>query len=91
MKEAKTGDLYRLQDGTQADPKDCSSGKDGILRHKNGLAVVLDADGEPLTLATEAERNVELSKAAFGDKLQGEAEAQSAVSGDERPVKETKA
>lgn len=56
--------LYRLQDGTQADPKDCEKGKDGVLRHKNGLAVVLKEDGEPQTLGHEAASNTKLMNAA---------------------------
>lgn len=63
MKNLET--LYRLPDGTQADPKDCSVGKDGVLRHKNGLAVVLDEHGEPQTIgdAAIANKNVEAAEA----------------------------
>lgn len=53
----KDGDLYLLQDGTHAYPKDCSTGKDGVLRHKNGLAVAMTADGEPQTVSDDAVRN----------------------------------
>lgn len=47
-------DLYRLQDGTQADPKDVSKGKDGVWRHKNGLTVLLNDKGEPQTIGEAA-------------------------------------
>lgn len=55
--------LYTLQDGTYADPKDCSKGKDGVLRHKNGLGVALDDDGEPFTLADAAALNADAAHA----------------------------
>lgn len=48
-------ELYRLPDGTQADPKDCEVGKDGVLRHKSGMAVVMTADGKPETIAPAAD------------------------------------
>lgn len=65
MKHA-SGDLYLLQDGTHADPKDCKAGKDGILRHKDGLAVVVGEDGEPQTVAAAAVANKNVEAAAAG-------------------------
>lgn len=55
--------LYLLQDGTYADPKDCSKGKDGVLRHKNGLAVASGENGEPFTLGDASKLNAEAAKA----------------------------
>lgn len=57
--------LYLLQDGTHADPSDVSKGKDGVLRHKNGLAVCLYQDGSPQTVGQDAvnNKNVEAAKA----------------------------
>lgn len=58
-----SGSLYLLQDGTHADPKDCSAGKDGVLRHKNGLAVAMREDGEPQTLGSDAVQNMNVEAA----------------------------
>jgi hypothetical protein len=67
--EKKSGDLYLLQDGTYADPKDCEAGKDGVLRSKvNGLAVAKRDDGEPQTLQKTADHNVALQQKAFAGK-----------------------
>lgn len=66
MTESK--DLYLLQDGTHADPAECERGKDGVLRHKNGLAVCLDANGEPQTVGGDAERNKNVEAAKAGEK-----------------------
>lgn len=57
-------ELYLLQDGTHADPGECERGKDGVLRHKNGLAVAVDQNGEPQTIGKNAELhgNVEAAK-----------------------------
>lgn len=62
------GKLYLLQDGTQADPADCKKAEDGVLRHKNGLAVALKDDGSPQTLQSIADVNTSLQERAFGDK-----------------------
>jgi hypothetical protein len=64
--KAKNDDLYLLQDGTYADPKDCSAGKDGVIRHKNGLAVAMRDDGEPMTLHTVAELDGNAAAAEAG-------------------------
>ncbi len=45
---------YILADGTQADPNDCSPDKDGVLRHKNGVAVALGDNGVPLSIGRAA-------------------------------------
>jgi hypothetical protein len=56
--------LYLLQDGTHASPGDVSKGKDGVLRHKNGLAVCLYENGEPQTVGKDAvnNKNVDAAK-----------------------------
>lgn len=54
---ANVQDLYVLVDGTQADPGDVSRGDDGVLRHKNGMAVALKADGSPQTIADRTAMN----------------------------------
>lgn len=54
-------DLYLLRDGTYADPKDCGKGDDGVLRHKNGVAVALQGTGEPETLRQQAVLNGNLA------------------------------
>lgn len=59
----KDGDLYLLLDGTYADPKDCSAGKDGVLKHKNGVGVALRDDGEPMTLSRSVEHNAKAAEA----------------------------
>jgi hypothetical protein len=55
MKDIPT--LYRLADGTQADPSECSPNDKGVLCHQNGVPVVIDSDGKPLEIAREAEIN----------------------------------
>lgn len=59
----KNDALYLLRDGTYADPKDCSKDTDGVLRHKNGVAVALNGDGEPETIATSTESNAKAAAA----------------------------
>lgn len=61
------GNLYLLQDGTQAAPGDCKAGKDGVLRHKNGVAVALRADGTPQTIGQGAVDNKNVEAAKVGD------------------------
>lgn len=52
--------LYLLRDGTYADPKDCFKDKgDGVLKHKNGVAVALKSDGEPETMADATATNAQ--------------------------------
>jgi hypothetical protein len=76
----KDGEMYLLQDGTYADPKDCSAGKDGVLRSKNGLAVSITADGEPMTIGKANESNASAAQQGkVGDgPLVEDAEAKSA-------------
>lgn len=62
---AKVESWYLKQDGTYADPGNCSRGKDGVLREKDsGLLIAMTADGEPITVASGAEmnKNVEAAK-----------------------------
>lgn len=65
--EEKSEGLYLLQDGTHAAPGDCSKGKDGVLRHKNGLAVCLYEDGKPQTVGEDAERNKNVMAVEMGE------------------------
>lgn len=71
------GQLYLLQDGTHADAGDVSADKAGVLRHKNGLAVALYADGSPQTVSEDAVRNKNVEAAKLGEDN---------VSGEVRPV-----
>lgn len=59
------GNLYLLVDGTHADPAECSKGADGVLRHKNGMAVAMRGTGEPQTVGEDAvlNKNVEAAEA----------------------------
>lgn len=50
-------DLFLMPDGTQAEPSDVSPGKDGVLRHKNGMAVCMTEDGRPMTIGMTSEAN----------------------------------
>lgn len=74
------GNFYRLSDGTQADPKDVSTGKDGVMRHKNGLAVLLNEDGTPQTIGQEAVDNKNVEAAEGGKD----------AAADDMPVKDMK-
>lgn len=65
-------DQYLLQDGTYADPKDCSKGKDGVLRHKNGVGVAMTEAGEPMTLSKATEHNQKAAEAGAGVAPAGE-------------------
>jgi hypothetical protein len=49
--------MYVLMDGTQADPSDCKKGEDGVLRHKNGVKVAINGDGEPETVGDRTALN----------------------------------
>lgn len=71
--KAKAGDLYLLQDGTYADPKECSKDEHGVLRHRNGMAVAMTSEGDPMTLAYQAEEggNAAAADAAASDKTDG--------------------
>jgi hypothetical protein len=58
---------YLLQDGTYADPKDCTD-KDGAMRHKDsGLRVAMNADGEPQTVGGGAVDNKNVEAAQVGE------------------------
>jgi len=56
---------YLLVDGTYADPNEVSHDKDGVLKHKNGVAVALRESGVPHTIGVDAvqNKNVEAAKA----------------------------
>lgn len=72
-------DLYLLQDGTHADPKDVSRGKDGVLRHKNGLAVALYENGEPQSIRADAEYNKNVEAANAGKERGAESDVRAAA------------
>lgn len=55
---------YLLVDGTHADPNDVSPDKDGILRHKSGMAVALHDSGVPQTIGVDAAANKNIEAAA---------------------------
>lgn len=59
----KIEDMVVLMDGTQADPDDVSRGKDGVLRHKNGVPVAIGEDGEPETIGKRTARNASAANA----------------------------
>lgn len=59
--------LYRLADGTQADPSACKADDKGVMRHSNGVPVVIDSDGKPVEIAREAEVNKTAMAAKLGD------------------------
>lgn len=81
MKEKEIGGLYRLVDGTQADPSDCEAGKDGVLRHKNGVPVALNGAGKPETIGEEAAMNAALTEAAGTDAPSGDDDDKPAKAG----------
>jgi hypothetical protein len=47
---------YLLKDGTYADPSECSTGKDGVLRHKNGMEVAMRDASTPSTSSVDADK-----------------------------------
>lgn len=65
---------YILADGTQADPDDCSPGADGVLRHKNGMAVALRDNGVPMTIGVAAETGKNALAVELGEEGVAEAE-----------------
>lgn len=71
----KIKDFYRLQDGTQADPADCEKGKDGVLRHKNGMAVALTENGDPQRLGSDSILHGNVAAVEAGKKGVAAAEA----------------
>lgn len=77
---------YRLTDGTQADPNDVSPGKDGVLRHKNGIAVALHGDGTPMTIGRAAIEGGNKAAADAADEDPG-----ASVAAGERSVNEVRA
>lgn len=62
--KSKVDNLYLLMDGTYADPAACSAGKDGVLRHENGVKVAMTDAGEPMTLSRVTAHNVAANAAA---------------------------
>lgn len=58
---------YLLADGTHADPNDCAPGADGVLRHKDGLAVALRGDGVPQSIGVDAVDNKNVEAAKLGE------------------------
>lgn len=67
--------LYRLADGTQANPSDCSANDKGVLTHKNGVPVAMDSDGKPVEIAREAEVNKTAQAADAGKDAEAAAKA----------------
>ena len=57
---------YVLADGTQADPNDVAPGEDGVLRHKNGMAVATHEDGTPLSVGVAAAEGGNVAAAEAG-------------------------
>ena len=45
----ETDTWYVLADGTHAHPADVSTDEDGVMKHKNGVAVKMRDSGIPLT------------------------------------------
>lgn len=74
----KIENFYVLADGTQADPADVSKGDDGVLRHKNGMAVAMKADGKPETIADRTAENVRALNA-------GKTEAEKKQAAEQKP------
>lgn len=58
--------LYLLQDGTQAEPRECAPDEKGVLRHKNGLAVCMSEAGTPQTIGKNAEVSGNVASAPVG-------------------------
>lgn len=53
---------YVLVDGTHADPAEVEQGKDGKLRHKNGVEVALRDNGLPLTSGVATKTNAKAAQ-----------------------------
>lgn len=75
--------LYRLADGTQGDPAECKADDKGVMRHKNGVPVVIDSDGKPVEIKREAEVNMTAKAATAGKEAE---DAAKAVNDGEKPV-----
>lgn len=58
---------YLLADGTHADPNDVSKGKDGVMRHKNGIPVALRDSGLPYTVGHGLRTNKNVEAAEVGE------------------------
>lgn len=58
---------YLLVDGTHADPNDVAPDKDGVLRHKSGLALALHEDGTPQSIGKGAVENKNVAAAAAAE------------------------
>lgn len=71
---------YLLVDGTHADPNDVSPDKDGVLRHKNGLAVALHENGAPMSIGRGAVENKNVEASLAGDEAVAEAAKVAATS-----------
>lgn len=82
---------YLLVDGTHADPNDVSPDKDGVLRHKNGLAVALHENGTPMSIGKCAVENknveaAEAGEAAVAEAIQMKADVDAAAKADAAPA-----
>jgi hypothetical protein len=73
---------YLLVDGTHADPNEVAPDKDGVLRHKNGLAVALREDGVPMSVGRGAVENKNVEAAQAGDDTVAEA---AQIAADDKP------
>lgn len=67
---------YLLVDGTYADPNDVATGEDGVLRHKDGLAVALHENGVPQTIGMDAVENKNVEAAEAGEQAAASVEKQ---------------
>lgn len=67
--------LYVLRDGTHADPAECEKDKNGVLKHKNGVAVALYEDGSPQTVGKDAVVNKNVEAAEAGKIAEAKADA----------------
>lgn len=54
---------FILEDGTSADPREVSPDKDGVLRHKSGVAVKMRSPGVPMTRSLDPEVEREKARA----------------------------
>lgn len=59
---SKIDTWYVLVDGTHADPAEVEQGKDGKLRHKNGVEVALRDNGLPLTSGVATKTNAKAAQ-----------------------------
>jgi hypothetical protein len=54
---------YVLDDGSFADPRDVAIGADGVLRHKDGVAVAMRSAGVPRSRGMSEEERMVATKA----------------------------